>query len=205
MATTNPGGGPLDETSKKAVENSPAQADSRRAERLDKLASLRSARNQLLHREQQRLSQLTDASDPFLANISQRIAVNTRLAGALRTMAVQSRTTPLAVDAHTAAIYGFVRNADGSPAVRVHVRLVDAKGNLLKEAGEAVTDAKGAFVLRLPAPAGQAQPAVFLEVMEDCSCKILFRSSESLTPVAGAAEYREIILDHVPIGPNDER
>jgi hypothetical protein len=90
------------------------------------------------------------------------------------------------------AVDGFVRAPSGAPVEGLTVAAFDKDGNVYKEFGRAVTDAKGFFSMKVDKFPQDPPSHVFMRAMKG---RTLLDSKEvQLAPVAGGSERVEILL-----------
>jgi hypothetical protein len=178
-----------------------ADADQLRAEQLEHLVVVRNAKASRLKREQDRLTKKLGASDPRVAELSQRRNMNTLLVRDLNFETARARTEIPQVDPKTWVLFGFVRDKDFKGVPNLTVALYDDKGNWIEQLGYACTGQDGSFKLESQNFASLKAP-VFIHVLTGQAVR-LYVDKVPLTPTGGRLDYRDIILsgDAQPCNP----
>lgn len=183
-------------------------ADPSRAERLERLQTVRRAKTTVMERERARLSQKLGAEHPRVMELTRKIQVNQGLVRDLSAEVVRARTEVPQADKSAWILYGHVRNKKLEGVPNLTVALYDAKGNWIEQVGYACTDTNGHYkiVYRLgketvgiapgasPGDRPTEGPQVFIHVL-DQQRRHLYVDKEPLMPQLGHVDVREIILD----------
>jgi|GEM_PF-1339298 len=166
-------------------------ADTTRADGLDGLARLRSARTATQQREAARLAQKLGPDHPRVVALQERVAADPVLTAQVRAEAARARTQPVSVGGGW-AVHGHVRTADGTPVPGLTAALYGPDGRRVEGVGWGCTDAAGYFLIRVETLPEQVQP-VRLHLV-DASGRHVYVEPRDLVPAAGQAVYRSITL-----------
>jgi len=167
-------------------------ADEQRAEQLDQLAATRRAKEAGMLREEKRLTKKYPPDHPRLAEISDRLAVNTNMTRDLDLEAARARADSPRVDAAGWAVHGHVRDQSLKPVGGLTVALYDAQSKWVESLGFACTRADGYFRIETRDAAGATGP-LFLHVLSG-QAEHLYADTAPLTPAGGAVDYRQVTL-----------
>jgi hypothetical protein len=169
------------------------EADTTRADELDGLARLRTARTAAHAREAARLSAKLGPDHPRVAVLEARVAADPVLTAQVQAEAGRARTQPVSVGETGWAVHGHVRTADGRPVPGLTAALYDDFGRRVEGVGWGCTDAAGYFIIRLDKLPVEVQP-VRLHLV-DAAGQHVYVEPRALTPAAGEAVYLAITLD----------
>ena len=180
------------------------QADPQREAGLTQLARVRSAKQTLLQREQQRLSKKLGAAHPRVRALERKREANTAMLREVNLDLARAATPSIELDDDAWVLHGRVMDRQRLGLPGLTITLVDPKGNWVRELGYACTDQRGYFRLTVDdlKPASEKPPAnrettVQLRV-SDRANTILHTDKPPLTPRAGRIDYREITLGEPP-------
>jgi hypothetical protein len=180
-----------------ALQNNLPEADRLRAQTLDDLQLLRTARATGLKREHDRLSEL-DPDHPRLAELAARHEDNEELIGGLAIESERARVPVPAVNKETWVLHGIVRDQQLHGVPNVTVALYDASGNWLQQLGYAGTEANGYFRLEARNVA-TLKPPVFVHVLNNQGAH-LHTDNVPLTPELGVVLYHEVVISGTQTG-----
>lgn len=167
-------------------------ADRLRAGQLEGLAAVRRAKEAGMRREQARLTKKYGAEHPRVADVTDRLAVNTGLARDLVLEASRARAEAPRINADGWAVHGHVRDAGLKPAAGLTVALYDSDSRWVESLGYACTRADGYFRIETGNASAAAGP-LFLRVLS-AQAEHLYADTAALTPAGGAIDYRQIVL-----------
>lgn len=180
------------------------QADLQREAGLAQLARVRSAKQTMLQREQQRLAKKLGARHPRVQALERKREANTAMLREVNLDLARATTPPINPDDTVWLLHGRVldRQRQGQPGLTI--TLVDAKGNWVRELGYACTDTRGYFRLSVdnlksPPETPEAADATTVQLrVSDRANTVLHTDKLPLTPRLGQVDYREITLGEPP-------
>lgn len=179
------------------------QADPQREAGLAQLARVRSAKQTLLQREQQRLSKKLGAAHPRVRAMERKREANTAMLREVNLDLARAATPPIELDDEAWVLHGRVMDRDRQGLPGLTLTLVDAKGNWVRELGYACSDKRGYFrfpdveLKAAPKPESGRSAQLFLRV-SDRNDSVLHTDKPPLTPRPGRVDYREITLGEPP-------
>jgi hypothetical protein len=181
-------------------------ADVRRAEALEGLQTMRSAKTSSLKREQARLSLKLGNEHVRVQQMARAVAENERFASNLAVEIVRAKTVIPVVNKNSWAMHGYVRNEDLQGQPDLTVALYDPTGHRVEPLGYACTDRFGYFELHYPdasdlaagrpkSVTAEVSPRIsFVIRVSNRRQEILHEDKPAVTVQLGQVEYREIIL-----------
>ena len=195
---------------KETISAATEKTDSLRAAGLRGLELIEHAHQSRLQKERDRISHKLGAGHPRVSLLTGQIESIAALRTDLNVEVARAETVVPRVGQKEWALHGYVWREDMSPAPGLTVSLVDSKGQWLQALGFAYTDARGYFLLVIPAGDTECSSeerggttAFTLEAwirITDRSRVELHRDAEPVTVSAARTEYREIVLAKKPGG-----
>lgn len=152
---------------------------------------LNHAASMVFRREEKRLRAKYGDDDPRVKEMSLRSEASDAAKLELFARYSDAMTPPTTIKEGW-AVDGFVRAPSGAPVEGLTVAAYDKDGNIHKDLGRAVTDAKGYFSIKVEKLPEKPPSHVFMRAVKG---RTLLDSKEvRLEPVAGASERVEILL-----------
>jgi beta-lactam-binding protein with PASTA domain len=183
------------EETARALANGVARLDLDRASAYAGLATLRTAKDSALVREEKMLARKYGDQHPRVAAVGERRAANAIFQRDLAVAHTLAATPPPPADAEAYTFHGHVRDRERKPQPQLTVALYNANGEWIAELGHGCTDENGYFILgggRVQS-ADNSQGAATIRVY-DMEQKLVHTEAEQLQIAAGKIDYREIIL-----------
>ena len=186
------------------IEQRTAGADEARLDRLDALGAMTALRAELLDKESKRLADKYGANHPRVAEAGMRARAAAALQRSVRTEIGRASLAPPSPKDDAWAVFGIIRNPDGSPMRDALVVLADEGGRAVAPDPPATTDRDGFFQIAIPVAerkgrAAKAEgdaaksPALHLEVLRTPTKRVAV-DTVHYRPVAGAVDYRDIVV-----------
>ena len=179
-----------------------AATDSARAEALEGLQQLSTAKINYLQRSRARLVDRLGAEDPRVLELNGVIASNQLRTRALKVEVDRASAGTVDADSRGWAVHGYVWNQDSVGQPNLTVATCDRDGQWVRSLGYACTDKKGYFKLsyRQSSEKGvdemgtfNKSPEIFIRV-SDQKKNVLTTDERPLRLELGQVEYREIFL-----------
>jgi hypothetical protein len=181
----------LDEADRE-IDRRIAGTDQARAGALTGFAVVSQAKQNILQREQTRLSLKLGPDHPRVAAVTAQIAVTQSLRGEVALETERANTDVPTPVTEGWVLYGYVRGLDNKGVAGLTVGLYDTQGNWVRVFGHACTETNGHFKLQVDnimEATGQVQLRL-LNSQGQC----VYADQNLLTPAAGHVDYREIRL-----------
>jgi len=174
-----------------ALEDSIVTLDRSRAQGLNELTALESAKYAVMQRDRARLVAKFGEDDPRVTALDEALALHRERVTVYQAEILGATATIPKVDDHSWAIHGHVLDAKLQPVEGITVALFSGD-TWERSLASACTDAKGHFQLG-PKPVKEENRSLSLKASQ--KEKVIYTDPAPVAVAAGRLEYRRVILN----------
>jgi hypothetical protein len=177
------------------LEKTITNLDQARADDLDEMSQVRTAKFAGLARDRDRRVAKLGATHPRVIALDRSLALHSQTTAGFRIESAAASVNPPRVNQHSWALHGNVLDASRAPAPGVTVALYQ-KDTWVHRLGYACTDANGYFVLPVEEASKTDTGSLSINVLR--SEKVIYIDPNPVEIQPGHVEYRELVIDRTP-------